>query len=1166
MIPPLPPRPFSMRLFLLLHLILFMAKQPSTSPPRSPSDSSSCSSSVSGSGASNHCSPSSPSTFPSSSSHHSPSSISPSNLSPPLASSFLKTKKAYKKVENRIKPVATTLPEQYRIVRRSPPNILEDLRPLPTQPPEFVPGVRYTQERHDAQDIDPDGWLSAEEIKLAHWIIRENESAFAWTEEEKGSFSPEWFDPVVIPTIEHVPWAVRNMPIPPGIYDEVIRIIKDKIASGVYEPSSSSYRSGWFCVLKKDGKSLRIVHDLRPLNAVTIKDASLPPIMETYAESHGGRACYALLDLFVGFDQRLLAERSRDLTTFQTPIGAHRLTSIPMGFTNSMQIQHGDLCFIMRDEMPHVTDPFVDDCPIKGPLSRYELSDGTYETIPENPSIRRFVFEHFTNLHRVIHRMKKFGGTFSGVKLRMCVQKAAVVGHICSYDGREADPKRVEKVRDWPIPRDITDVRGFLGTIGVMRIFIKDFAIHARPLVHLTRKDVPFVFGPEQLQAMKTLSHLASTSPALRAIDHRSQREVILAVDSSVIAVGFVLSQLGGDGKRYPSRFGSITWNDRESRYSQAKLELYGLFRALLACKIWLVGAHNLVVEVDAKYIKDMINNPDILPNAAMNRWVAAILTFTFSLRHVPAKDHTAPDGLSRRRRLPQDSIDDEDVESWIDEACGFHLAIRSLFPKLDFPAFKASSWTNIDSGGTWLVDETSPETQPTAEELKTTIPRSPKAIAADKRIQLVDSYLRTGSLPPGLEKGHLSKFTRLLVHFFVRDGKLWRKNTQRHPQVYIPEQRRLPLIRYAHDSLGHKGIFVIRTRLLDRFWWPMLDADVRWFVKSCHECQIRLPFKLHIPPTPTIPLSLMRRVHIDTMLMPVANKFKYLVQARCSLTGYPEWRALRRETAETLGLFIFQEILCRWGAVEELVTDNGTAFVKALDYLAEKYRIRHIRISPYNSQANGIVERSHRNVRDALMKTVNHDEKRWVEACPAVFWAERVTISKVTGYSPYYLAHGLEPLFPFDIHEATYLIPSPSSTISTSELLALRARQLQKRPEDLERVREHVVKNRLASLDDYFKRFAKTIKSYDFKPGDLVLVRDKQRDGDLSAKHKPRYNGPMIVVRRTDGGAYVLSELDGTVSSLRFSASRVIPYFPRYRQPLPAPLPAPSNALEDPA
>ncbi|KAF9537748.1 hypothetical protein CPC08DRAFT_651635, partial [Agrocybe pediades] len=150
--------------------------------------------------------------------------------------------------------------------------------------------------------VNVDHFLWPEEERLVHHIIVIHETAFAWDETEKGKFSDEYFDPVVIPTVEHIPWVLKNIPIPPGLYDKVVAVIKAKIESGIYEPSDSSYRSRWFWVFKKDGTSIRIVHDLQPLNAVSIKNSALPPIMEQYAESFGARGCYAIFDLFVGFD------------------------------------------------------------------------------------------------------------------------------------------------------------------------------------------------------------------------------------------------------------------------------------------------------------------------------------------------------------------------------------------------------------------------------------------------------------------------------------------------------------------------------------------------------------------------------------------------------------------------------------------------------------------------------------------------------------------------------------------------------------------------------------------------------------------------------------------------------------------------------------------------
>ncbi|KAF9553054.1 hypothetical protein CPC08DRAFT_738030 [Agrocybe pediades] len=153
-----------------------------------------------------------------------------------------------------------------------------------------------------------------------------------------------------------------------------------------------------------------------------------------------------------------------------------------MGYTNSMQIQHGDTTFLLQDEIPHVTIPFVDDIPVKGPPTRYELPGGGYETIPENNGIRRFVWEHLHNVNRVIQRIKHAGGTFSGLKSYLCVPSAIIVGHRCTYEGRMPEEKRLQKIVDWPVPQSLTEVRGFLGTLGTIRIFIQNYAMHSKPL------------------------------------------------------------------------------------------------------------------------------------------------------------------------------------------------------------------------------------------------------------------------------------------------------------------------------------------------------------------------------------------------------------------------------------------------------------------------------------------------------------------------------------------------------------------------------------------------------------------------------------------------------------------------------------------------------------
>jgi hypothetical protein len=123
-------------------------------------------------------------------------------------------------------------------------------------------------------------------------------------------------------------------------------------------------------------------------------------------------------------------------------------------------------------------------------------------------------------------------------------------------------------------------------------------------------------------------------------IDYDSDGTVVLAVDTSYRAVGFYIYQESEDSlkKKVFIKFGSITLNEREARFSQPKRELFGLKRALEASEYLLIGCRKLVVETDAKYIHGMLNHPEMGPNATINRWIEKILMFHFELRHVVAK------------------------------------------------------------------------------------------------------------------------------------------------------------------------------------------------------------------------------------------------------------------------------------------------------------------------------------------------------------------------------------------------------------------------------------------------------------------------------------------------------------------------------------------------
>ena len=158
--------------------------------------------------------------------------------------------------------------------------------------------------------------------------------------------------------------------------------------------------------------------------------------MEILAEQFSGRMCSGMCDLYVGYDEHTLAVSSRDYTTFQTPFRALRLVTLPMGWTNSVPIFHDDVTCILKEEIPEVTVPYINDVPIKAPKTRYELEGGGYEMIEENEGIRRFIWEHMQNVNRVLQWMKYCRGTFLGFKSVLCAEEITVIGHWCTYEGR----------------------------------------------------------------------------------------------------------------------------------------------------------------------------------------------------------------------------------------------------------------------------------------------------------------------------------------------------------------------------------------------------------------------------------------------------------------------------------------------------------------------------------------------------------------------------------------------------------------------------------------------------------------------------------------------------------------------------------------------------------
>ena len=1034
----------------------------------------------------------------------------------------------YKPAAKKVHPAAVPLPvdAQERIDRAR-------LEPRLRDPATI--GHEFTPETLAKLRVGGDDLLTMEEEREMRAMLARHGRAFAFADTEIGCVDPMVVPPLVLFTVPHVPWKLRPLPVPRAHYDQLVALLRRRLATRVLEPSSGPYACRWFTVPKKDNK-LRFIQDLQPANQVVIRHSGVAPLIEDYIDEFAARSVYSILDLFSGYDQFQLEVASRDLTALQTPLGLLRMAVTPQGGTTSVGHVVNAVNEIFKDFIPQKMRPFVDDIPVKG--ARTEEKDET----EVRPGVRRFVADHIADVDAILGRGEEVGLTFSGEKGAFGLRRIPLVGYVCDEHGKLPDPKKTDAIERMSACRSRSDVRRFLGAVGYFRVFIPQFAARAEPLVNLLRGKTVWDWTPECEMAMDELKQALLAAPILRPLVYGDGGGVIfLTVDGGPAAVGWVLNQEDSDGRRWPAKFGARTLTEVQRRYGQTKKELFAVRTALREERRYVLGVH-VVIETDCRALLGMTVNGTTI-DLASQRWIADIKEYDTEVVHIKGTDNAIADWLSRA-----EYGDGSDAAS-VDPGGS---ASGSGTEAMAFLARCGSTRTGPGGACTGndgcMANAEGPRHDQKLSDSEADVADTGGALVFVPELyqepeRSLGLYLR--EVQRGKQVSAPSFLRKRAMDYFLHEGLLWKRPRpgEASPRRVVgttAERRRV--LEGLHDEhfAGHRGVERTYQRAKELYVWQGMRRDVAKFVESCEVCQAYSRKRHRDAIHPTYPRALLYTWYLDLMVMPRARGYRYLVLAREELTGFVEGRALRSNHTVGVCRFVLEEIIARYGCFERLRADRGELNSREAREFFERLGVWVVLTTAYNPEANGKIERGHQAIVDALAKAADGKVRDWPVLLPYALWADRSTAHRSTGFPPATLMFGQRMRFPVEDNVRTWTALPWRDNLPREELLALRVRQLQRREEDIEAA--------LATMTRERDKMAAAACGWDSRPrplelGDWVVVRQETLEHHHRAERKftRRWAGPYVVsTADPTTSTYGLRELDGTLIKHRYPGKRV--------------------------
>ena len=408
------------------------------------------------------------------------------------------------------------------------------------------------------------------------------------------------------------------------ISDEQVKLLAEM---GMIRPSKSPFASAVVLVKKSDG-NMRFCVDFRRLNDITVKDSFPLPVISEHLDKLGTAKYFTSLDMGNAFWQVPLAKESIPKTAFTTADNLWEWTRMPFGLCNATATFQR----LMSRTIGNITSKY-------GNLVLCYVDDILIAT--------NTVEQHVERLREVFECLSRAGLKLKASKCKIMDTSVKFLGRTVSEAGITPDAAQIQKVLDWQTPTDRSQLESFIGLANYYREFIKDFAKISAPLNKLKGRNSEFIWTEETENAFNAIKTALTTEPVLALPNEDG--DFILDTDASAVAIAGILHQrqvVRGQEKLVVINYGSRGLRNSERNYGAAKLEMLAALIFIEHNRKFLYGRHFLI-RCDNQafsWLKTYSTKSE-----HVNRWIARLDGFDFTIEHRDRSKHTNADGLSKK-------------------------------------------------------------------------------------------------------------------------------------------------------------------------------------------------------------------------------------------------------------------------------------------------------------------------------------------------------------------------------------------------------------------------------------------------------------------------------------------------------------------------------------